>query len=187
ASAVVIAKASRLVVNHALELRQSLLDGENLVDLLLILDRRKGHVRMRQNETQLVSNRIRIDRHGDGAEHLRRHDRPIELRPVRADNRKRNAAANAELVQPDGIGANKIEGFRPAPALPDAEVLVPHSGAGAVQIRIADQQLRKSLRQTAGVPRHSPVLPAPLNPPRIQRRCLLWTATLAARSRLISI
>ena len=106
----------------------------DLVDLLLVLDRGEAHVGMRQHESELVGDRVGIDRHRHGAEHLRRHHRPIELRPVGADDGDGLAALDAEPVQADGIGAHDLEHLGPGPGLPDAEILVPHGRPRAVQV-----------------------------------------------------
>ena len=68
---------------------------------------------MRQHEGELVGDRVGIDRHRHGAEHLHRHHRPIELRPVGADDGDGFAALEAEPVQADGIGAHDLEHLRP--------------------------------------------------------------------------
>ena len=75
---VVVAQAPRLVVDHGLELRQPLRHRQDLVDLLLVLDRGEAHLGMREHVGQLVGHRVGIDRHRDDAERLRRHHRGIE-------------------------------------------------------------------------------------------------------------
>ena len=123
---VVVAQAALLVVDHLLELRQPLLDRKNLVDLFLVLDRRVARLGMGQHEGEFLGHRIRIDRHRDGPQHLRGHHRPIEFRPVGADDGDGFAAFKAEPVEADGIGAHDFERLSPSPGLPDAEVLMPH-------------------------------------------------------------
>ena len=154
AGVVVVAQPARLVVDHLLELRQPLGHRQDLVDLLLVLDRGEAHLGVRQHVGQLVGHRVGIDRHRDGAEHLRRHHRPVELRPVGADDRDGVAALEAEAVQPDRIGAHLVEHLRPGPGLPDAEILVPIRRAVAEQAGVADQQLGKRVRLRGGVARH---------------------------------
>ena len=111
----------------------------DLVDLLLVLDRGETHFGMRQHKGEFVGDRVGIDRHRHRAEHLRRHHRPIELRPVAADDGDGLAALEAEPVQADRIGAHDLEHLGPGPGLPDAEILVPHGRPRAVQIGVADQ------------------------------------------------
>ena len=136
---VVIAKAARLVVDHPFELRQLVLDRLDLVDLLLILDQSKAHVGMRQHERQFLGDSVGINRHWDSAQRLRRHHRPIKLRPVRADNGHGLAAPHAEPVQAGRVGPHDLEHLSPGPGLPDAEVLVPHGRPRPVQAGVAQQ------------------------------------------------
>ena len=128
---IVVAQPARLVVDHLLELRQPLGDRQDLVDLLLVLDRGEAHVGMRQHIGQFVGDRVGIDRHRNGAERLRRHDRPVEPRPVGADDGDGVAALEPEPREPDRIGAHLVQHLRPGPDLPDAEILVPVGGPAA--------------------------------------------------------
>ena len=130
---VVVAQAAPLVVDHLLELGQAIHDRHDLVDLLLVLDRGEAHLGVRQHEGEFVGHRVGIDRHRHRAEHLRRHHRPIELRPVGADDGDGLAALEAEPVQADRIGAHDLERLAPGPSLPNAEILVPHRRPIAVQ------------------------------------------------------
>ena len=82
-----------------LELRQPLRDRQDLVDLLLVLHRGEAHLGVGQHVGQLVGDRVGIDRHRDGAERLRRRHRPVEPRPVGADDGDGVAALEAEAVQ----------------------------------------------------------------------------------------
>ena len=97
---IVVAQAALLVVDHQLELGQALHDRQDLVDLLLILDRGEAHLGVGQHVGEFVGDRVGIDRHRNRAEHLGRHHRPIELRPVGADDGDGLAALEAEPVRP---------------------------------------------------------------------------------------
>ena len=123
---VVVAQAPPLVIDHGLELRQAVGHRQNLVDLLLVLDRGEAHLGMREHVGEFVGHRVGIDRHRHDAERLRRHHRRIELRPVGADDRHGVAALQAEPMQADRIGADLVEQLRPGQRLPDAQILVPH-------------------------------------------------------------
>ena len=131
AAMVVIAQAARLVVDDPFELRQPLGERQNLVDLFLVLDRGKACLGMREHIGDLVGDRVGVDRHRDGAEHLRRHHRPIELRPVRADDGDGVAALEAEPGKPCRICAHLRQDLCPGPDLPDAEILVSIAGRPA--------------------------------------------------------
>ena len=151
---VVVAQAPPLVVDHGLELRQAVRHRENLVDLLLVLDRGEAHLGVREHIGQLVRDRVGIDRHRHDAERLRRHHRRIELRPVGADDRHGVAALEPEAMQADRIGADLVEQLRPGQRLPDAQILVPHRRPVAEAARIADQQFRKGVRVGGSMARH---------------------------------
>ncbi len=82
----VIAQAALLVVNDMRQIRQPGGDGEDLVDLLLILRDDEFRPGVVEHESQLVGDRIGVDRDGNGAEHLGRRDGPVEARAVGADD-----------------------------------------------------------------------------------------------------
>ena len=126
AAVIVVAKPAPLVVDHLLELGQTIHDRHDLVDLLLILDRGKAHVGMGEHKAKFVRYRVGIDRHRNSPEHLRRHHRPIELRPVRPDDGDGLAALETEPVEADRVGAHDFEHLGPRPSLPNAEILLPH-------------------------------------------------------------
>ncbi len=75
---IVIAQAPRLVVDDLLKARHLVGDGEQLVDLLLILDHREADLDVLQHEGHLCGDRVRIDRHRHATQRLRGHHRPIE-------------------------------------------------------------------------------------------------------------
>ena len=152
---IVVAQAARLVVDHLLQLRQAVLYRHDLVDLLLVLDRGEAHLGVGQHERQFLGDRVGIDRHRNGAEHLGRHHRPIELGSVGADDGDGLAALEAEPVEAHRIGAHDFQQLSPGPGLPDAEVLVPHSRPGPVQMGVTDQQLGERIRRSGGDGRHS--------------------------------
>ncbi len=136
---IVVAQAPRLVVEHLLELGQAIHHRHDLVDLLLILDRGETHFGMGEHVGEFVGDRVGVDRHGDGAEHLHRHLRPIELGPIAADDGDRLAAPHPEPVQADGIGTHDLKRLAPGPSLPNAEILVPHCRPRAVQFSVTNQ------------------------------------------------
>ena len=122
-------------------MRQPIGDGDDLVDLLLVLGDRELHFGVREHIGHLVGHRVGIDRNRHGAERLPGADRPVEPRPIAADDGELVAARDAELGEPDRKGANLLEHFRPGPGPPDAEVLVPHRRPRPDGRGIVDQQL----------------------------------------------
>ena len=104
---------------------------------------------------KLVGDRVGIDRHRDRAEHLRGHHRPVELRPVGADDGDGVAALEPEAVQArPHRRAPASQHLRPGPGLPDAEILVPHRRPVAERACVAQQEFWKGVRRRARVARH---------------------------------
>jgi hypothetical protein len=86
--AFVIAQSARIVVIDVRERRDRGHRLEHLVDLLLVLDDRVGDLGVVQHEDEFGGRRILIHRNRDAAQRLRGRHRPIESRPVVADDRK---------------------------------------------------------------------------------------------------
>ena len=143
---VVIPQALLLVVEHMLKLRQLLGDGEDLVDLLLVLHRRVGHFGMGQYIGHLLRDRVRIDRDRDRADPLGSGDGPVEIGTVVADDCDLAATLQPDRLQPARIGADDLVHLAPGPGLPDAEVLVPKRSAVRSGTRVAHQELGKCVR-----------------------------------------
>ncbi len=110
---IVIAQAPFFVVDHHFELGDALHHRLDFVDLLLVLDRGKAHIGVGEHKGQFVGHRVGVDGHGNRAQHLRGHHRPIELRPVAADDGDGLPALDAKVVQADGIGAHDLEHLAP--------------------------------------------------------------------------
>ena len=92
----VVAQPARVGVDHRFEQRAALLDRDQLVDLLLVLDDREAHLGVLQDIGHLVGDRVLVDRHRNAAQCLRCGDRPIEPRPVVADDRDLVAAPETQ-------------------------------------------------------------------------------------------
>ena len=112
-----------------LQLRQPVGDGDDLVDLLLVLDDCELHLGVLEHVGHLVGHRVLVDGNGNAAEALHGGKRRIEARAVVADDGHRFAALEPELSQADGKRAHLVAQLRPGPGLPDAEVLVAHGRA----------------------------------------------------------
>ena len=82
----VMPETARILVDDALQMRQSLLDADQLVDLFLVLHHREARLRVIEDEHHLLGHGVLVDRHRHGAEALGCQHRPIELRPVVADD-----------------------------------------------------------------------------------------------------
>src|SRR5262249_53018690 len=90
---VVVAHAARVGKDDGFEEWAALLDGNQLVDLLLVFGDREPHLGVIEDEGHLLGDRILVDRHRHAAQGLRRGDRPIETRAVVANDRQLVAAA----------------------------------------------------------------------------------------------
>lgn len=156
---VVIAQSLALVIKNPFELRQAFGYGQKLVDLLLVL--RDGEARggVRQDECDLVGDGIGVDRHRGGAERLDRHERPVEPRPISAQDGAGIAAPKAEPMEADGQSADRRVDLLPGPALPNTEVLVPKGGTATPERGISRQQLRKRVLGLRNVGAQALLLP----------------------------
>jgi hypothetical protein len=98
-----------------------------------------------EHEFHLVGNGVLVDRNRRRTERLHRRDRPIEARPVIADDRYRIVAAQTQNSETAGERANFGSDLRPGPRLPDTEVLLAHGRPRTAHRRVALQQLGKGI------------------------------------------
>ena len=122
---VIIAEAARLFVEDAFDRGQARQDRQHLVGLLLILRDDEPRAGELQHDGDLFGDRVGVERHRYGAEHLRGGDRPIELRSVRARERHAVASGDPEIGETLGERARLLIGVRPGPGPPDAMFLEP--------------------------------------------------------------
>ena len=148
---VVVLEPARLVIDDAGKLRQPFGERDDLVDLLLILDDGELHLGMREHIGHFLGDGVGIDRHRHGAERLAGADRPIESRPIAADDGEMVAALEADLGHADREGANLLEHLLPGPGLPDAEILVADGGPAADGRGIVDQKLGEGVEAEIGL------------------------------------
>ena len=121
---VVIAQAARVVIDDQLQVRQAVLQRQDLVDLFLVLgddDRGLGVI---EHIGELGRDRVLVDRDGDAAEALRGELRDIEARAVLADDRQLVAAPEALGGEAEREIAHLLPIAPPAIGLPDAAVLL---------------------------------------------------------------
>ena len=141
---VVVAQAARLVVDDLSDRRQRVADRQDLVDLLLVLARRRS-----------------APRHGRAHRPSRRRRNPHRPAPARrrAPGRRERSSRAAAGCAPtmatlspafSPIAMSPIEKARissaslgPGPALPDAMILVAHGTRAGETPRIPEQILRK--------------------------------------------
>jgi hypothetical protein len=144
-----VAQPARIAVDDGLEKRAAFLDREDLVDLFLVLGEGKPHLGMVEDVGQLLGDRILVDRDRHPAQSLRRGNRPIEPRPVVADDRQLVAAPETQGLQPGGEGFDFGRDLGPAPALPDAVILLAHRRTVGALAGMLQQQLRKRVERMA--------------------------------------
>jgi hypothetical protein len=102
------------------------LDLEQLVHLLLVLDDGDGDLGVLQEELDLLRRRVPVHRDRDAPQHLGRADRPVEARPVVADDGEVVAALESQLREAPRQRPDFLGHLRPGPGLPDAHVLLAH-------------------------------------------------------------
>ncbi len=140
---VVIEQAARVVVDEQLQMRQPILQRQDLVDLLLILGHHHRDFRVIEHIGELAGDRVLAGRHGDPAQAHRGELREIEPRPILADHRQLVALPKARRGEPEREVADLLPVAPPAVGLPDAEVLLAQRGAVRHALGIAPQQLRQ--------------------------------------------
>ena len=133
--------AARVGEDHRLEQRTALLHQEELVDLLLVFGHGVAHLGVVENERHLLGDRILVDRHRHSAQRLGRRDRPIEPRPVIADDRELVAAAEPHRGKSAGERLDLGGDLGPAPALPDAVILLAVRRTIGPEPRMLEQKL----------------------------------------------
>ena len=144
---VVMAQAPRVAKDHGFEQRAALLDQDQLVDLLLVLDDGETHLGVVEDIGHLIGDRVLVDRHGHAAQGLRRGDRPVEPRAVVADDRQLVAAREPERLKAARERLDLGGNLRPAPALPDAVILLAHRRPLRAQAGMLEQHFRKRIER----------------------------------------
>jgi len=104
---------------------------------------------MVEHKGHLVGDRILVDRHRHAAQRLRRRNRPIEPRPVVADDRELVAAPESVCGQAAGQRLDLGRDLEPAPALPDAVILFAIGRPVRPPPCMFEQQFRKRIRRAA--------------------------------------
>jgi hypothetical protein len=122
----VVPHATRVVIDDLFQGADLVTDLEHFVDLLLILDDHEANAGILQHEQHLVGHGVLIERHRHATQTLGRRHHHVQVRAVVADDRQIVAPLETERGQATGQRANPIGNIRPAPGLPDAEILFTH-------------------------------------------------------------
>jgi len=120
----VAAHPARILVDHVLQVPAARAHAEQLVDLLLVLDDGEPRLGVVDDVLHLALDGVLIDGHRHAAQCLRGHHRPVELRPVVADDCDAVAAREAERGQAERDQSRLLEVLRPRVRLPDPQVLL---------------------------------------------------------------
>ena len=130
-----------------MQVRALLAHFEQFVDLLLVLDDGDANVGVEQHEHHFLGHGILVQRHRHATEDLRGAHRPVQPRPVVADDGQAVAALEAEFRQPAGQRGHLVRNLGPGPALPDAHVLLAHGRRVGKRARVVRQQTRKGVER----------------------------------------
>src|SRR2546426_15877 len=91
--------------------------------LLLVFDHRIGDLGVVEHVDEFRSRCVLVQRYRHPAQRLRGGDRPIQPRPIVADDREMHAATESLRGEAAGERAHFGGDLCPGPCLPDAEVL----------------------------------------------------------------
>ena len=120
---------------------------EQLVDLLLVLDERVVDFGVVQHEHELGGGSVLVHRHRNAAERLRGDHRPVEPRPVVADDGEMHPALESLRGKSARDRAHFIGDLAPGPRLPDAEVLLAGRRMVGAHAGMVQHQPRKGVRR----------------------------------------
>ena len=120
-----------------------------------------------------VRHGVGINRDRNGAHHLRRGDRPVEPRPVGADDGDGLAGFKPEPDQALRDGARLLVDLAPTPGLPEAQILQAEGGARPAQGRVG----AKSFAKVSSACGPSPPVAKPFLP---------WTAPISLPAKGLS-
>jgi hypothetical protein len=118
-------------IEDLVDVAHPVLDLEHLVHLLLVAADHEARAAVVKDIGHLLGHRVLVERHGDRARRLRRHHRPVKLRPVAPDDGDIVALRHAEREEPQRQRPDLGLGLGPGPALPDAEFLLAVGGPPA--------------------------------------------------------
>ena len=143
---VVFPHAARVAVDDVPQGRCALADGQQLVDLLLILGDHHRDAGEGQQIGDLVIQRIPVEAERARAQRMRRDLAHHPVRPIVADQPDHVAGADAQGPQPERDAARARLVLAPGDAAPDAELLLAQRHLAGMRPRIPHQQLRQGIR-----------------------------------------
>jgi len=152
----VVTEPLGVLVDHPLDLLETPLEIQDLVDLLLVLGEDDLRVGVIDDVLDLPGDGVLVDGHGDSAHRLGGHHGGVHLRTVVAQKGQLVVATEAQAHQAEGDGADVREVVRPAPLLPDALLLFPKRRRTRMLSGVLEQELRKGHRRHRKPPRRRP-------------------------------
>src|SRR4030095_9904288 len=142
-----VARTWRALVNDSRNIRHRLAYFEQLVDLLLVFDDREADIGVAEYEGHFGSHGVLVHRHRGPAEALRRDYCEREPRRFFTNDRQMIAAAEAGLMQAGRELLDLVGRLRPAPFLPDAEILFADGRCGGPLPCVRRQQTRECVSE----------------------------------------
>jgi len=124
ACVIVVAQASGLVVDDLFQGREVGRDGQNFVDLLVVLHDGEADIGVFEDELHLVRDRVGVDRDRDAAEHLHGGEGPVEPGTIGTDDGTGVASLQTQAGEAGRVGTNDRPEFGPGGGLPDPAILV---------------------------------------------------------------
>ena len=147
AGLLVLPQAPGIVVDDVLEPGALRAHVQELVHLLLVLDHREPRLRVVHDVLHLLLDRVLVERHGHAAEGLGGQHRPVERRPIVADDGGLVAAREAERGQPERDQARLGEVLAPGIRLPDPQVLLADRDLVAEAARVVRDELGEGVER----------------------------------------
>ena len=141
-------QATRIGIDHRLQLRAALLHCQQLVHLFLVFHDRKARLGMFEDELHFLGDRVLIERYRHSAQTLGRRHGPVQVRTVVADDRYFVPACQAHGCQPTSQRPHFVVHLAPGPGLPDTESFFTHSDLVGVLSCTVEQQLGKRIKGT---------------------------------------
>jgi len=143
----IVAHAARVIVKDMVQRRAVAHDFKQFVDLLLVLDDGELDPGVLQDKSHLLRHRVLVQRHRHAAQHLCRAHRPVQARPVVADDGEVVAALETKRGQAAGHRPRLRGNLAPGPGLPDTQVFFARGRTVAADAGMVQQQTWKGVER----------------------------------------
>ncbi|MET4759780.1 hypothetical protein ABH970_000152 [Bradyrhizobium ottawaense] len=139
---VVFPHPARIGIDDVLQLRRAVGEGEQLVDLLLVLGEDELRLAIVEEIGSLLVQHVAIKSEAEAADGVRRHFRRHPVRPVVADDADDVAAAKAHFEKTERKVAHAGLVVAPGEQPPEPEILLAQCDLVAMLLRIEPEHLR---------------------------------------------